>query len=158
MAPNAPAVAVLNGPNLNLLGERQPEVYGTETLDDVRRLCLKTAQEAGLGLDFRQSNHEGEIIDAIHELRKGVAGVVINAAAYTHTSVAIRDAIAVVDAPVIEVHITNVYRREAFRGHSYLSDVVDGTIAGCGIQGYALAISRIAHLNAAARADSPRYE
>lgn len=149
MAPNAPVVAVLNGPNLNLLGERQPEVYGRETLDDVRQLCLRTARDAGLELDFRQSNHEGEILDAIHELRRAVVGVVINAAAYTHTSVAIRDAIAVVDAPVIEVHITNVHRREAFRGHSYLSDVVDGVIVGCGTQGYALAISRIAHLHAA---------
>ncbi|EWT02701.1 3-dehydroquinate dehydratase [Intrasporangium oryzae NRRL B-24470] len=149
MTPNAPVVAVLNGPNLNLLGERQPEVYGRETLDDVRQLCLRTARDAGLELDFRQSNHEGEIVDAIHELRHAVAGVVINAAAYTHTSVAIRDAIAVVDAPVIEVHITNVHRREAFRGHSYLSDVVEGVIVGCGTQGYALAIARIGHLSAA---------
>lgn len=155
MAPNAPLVAVLNGPNLNLLGERQPEVYGKETLDDVRQLCLETAQGAGLRLDFRQSNHEGEIVDAIHELRHAVAGMVINAAAYTHTSVAIRDAVAVVDAPVIEVHITNVHRREAFRGHSYLSDVVDGVIAGCGTQGYALAISRVAHLYAVRAATSP---
>lgn len=155
MAPNAPLVAVLNGPNLNLLGERQPEVYGKETLDDVRQLCQETAQGAGLRLDFRQSNHEGEIVDAIHELRHAVAGMVINAAAYTHTSVAIRDAVAVVDAPVIEVHITNVHRREAFRGHSYLSDVVDGVIAGCGTQGYALAISRVAHLYAVRAATSP---
>ncbi|MFC7598335.1 type II 3-dehydroquinate dehydratase [Terrabacter sp. GCM10028922] len=146
MSPNAPLVAVLNGPNLNLLGERQPEVYGRETLDDVRRLCLQTAQGAGLQVDFRQSNHEGEIVEAIHELRHRVGGMVINAAAYTHTSVAIRDAVAVVDAPVIEVHITNIHRREAFRGHSYLSDVVDGVIAGCGTQGYTLAISRIAGL------------
>ena len=116
----------------------------------MRQLCLQAARHAGLQLDFRQSNHEGEIIDAIHELRKAVAGVVINAAAYTHTSVAIRDAIAVVDAPVIEVHITNGHRREAFRGHSYLSDVVDGVIAGCGTQGYALAISRIAQLRSSA--------
>jgi 3-dehydroquinate dehydratase-2 len=139
-------VAVLNGPNLNLLGERQPEVYGRETLDDVRQLCLRATESAGLQLDFRQSNHEGEIVDAIHELRHATVGMVVNAAAYTHTSVAIRDALAVVAAPVIEVHITNVHRREAFRGHSYLSDVVDGVIAGCGTQGYALAISRLAHL------------
>jgi 3-dehydroquinate dehydratase-2 len=114
----------------------------------VRRLCQQTAQGAGLELDFRQSNHEGEMVDAIHQLRRAVVGVVINAAAYTHTSVAIRDAVAVVDAPVIEVHITNIHRREPFRGHLYLSDVVDGVIAGCGTQGYALAISRIAGLHA----------
>jgi 3-dehydroquinate dehydratase-2 len=130
-----PRVAVLNGPNLNLLGERQPEVYGHETLDDVRDLCRRAAARAGLGLDFRQTNHEGALVDAIHELRNAVGGLVINAAAYTHTSVAIRDALAVVQAPTIEVHITNVHRREPFRGHSYLSDVVDGVIAGCGTQG-----------------------
>ena len=139
-------VAVLNGPNLNLLGERQPEIYGHETLDDVRALCQRAADAAGLELDFRQSNHEGELVDAIQELRHSTVGLVVNAAAYTHTSVAIRDALAVVTAPVIEVHITNVHRREPFREHSYLSDVADGVIVGCGTQGYALAIARIAHL------------
>jgi 3-dehydroquinate dehydratase-2 len=139
-------IAVLNGPNLNLLGERQPEVYGHETLDDVRRLCQRAADAAGLELDFRQSNHEGELVDAIQELRNSTVGLVVNAAAYTHTSVAIRDALAVVSAPVIEVHISNVHRREAFRGHSYLSDVVEGVIVGCGTQGYELAIARLARL------------
>ena len=139
-------VAVLNGPNLNLLGERQPEIYGHETLEYVRALCQRAADAAGLELDFRQSNHEGAIVDAIQELRHSTVGLVVNAAAYTHTSVAIRDALAVVTAPVIEVHITNVHRREPFRDHSYLSDVADGVIVGCGTQGYALAIARIAHL------------
>ncbi|MHA3834614.1 type II 3-dehydroquinate dehydratase [Terrabacter sp. AAH1] len=139
-------IAVLNGPNLNLLGERQPEVYGHETLDDVRERCRRAAEAAGFELDFRQSNHEGELVDAIQELRHSTAGLVVNAAAYTHTSVAIRDALAVVTAPVIEVHISNVHRREAFRGHSYLSDVVDGVIVGCGTQGYELAIARLTRL------------
>ncbi|WP_323101347.1 type II 3-dehydroquinate dehydratase [Intrasporangium sp. YIM S08009] len=143
-----PRVAVLNGPNLNLLGERQPEVYGHETLDDVRQLCVRAADAAGFDLDFRQSNHEGVLVDAIQELRHSTVGLVVNAAALTHTSVAIRDALAVVTAPVIEVHISNVHRREAFRGHSYLSDVADGVIVGCGTQGYVLAIARIAQLAA----------
>ena len=149
-----PQVAVLNGPNLNLLGERQPEVYGRETLDDVRDLCLRAAERAGLALDFRQSNHEGVLVDAIHELRHSVVGLVVNAAAYTHTSVAIRDALAVVTAPIIELHITNVHRREPFRERSYLSGVVDGIIVGCGTQGYELAIARIAHLAASREAPS----
>ncbi|MFM6851703.1 MAG: type II 3-dehydroquinate dehydratase [Terrabacter sp.] len=139
-------IAVLNGPNLNLLGERQPEVYGHETLEDVRALCQRAAHAAGLELDFRQSNHEGELVDAIQELRHSTVGLVVNAAAYTHTSVAIRDALAVVTAPVIEVHISNVHRRESFRAHSYLSDVVDGVIVGCGTQGYELAIARLGRL------------
>ncbi len=139
-------IAVLNGPNLNLLGERQPEVYGHETLDDVRDMCRRATEAAGFELDFRQSNHEGELVDAIQELRHSTTGLVVNAAAYTHTSVAIRDALATVTAPVIEVHISNVHRRESFRGHSYLSDVVDGVIVGCGTQGYELAIARLTHL------------
>jgi len=141
-------VAVLNGPNLNLLGERQPEVYGHETLDDLRDVCRRATDRAGLLLDFRQTNHEGGLVDAIHELRHTISGLVINAAAYTHTSVAIRDALAVVTAPTIEVHLSNVHRREPFRGHSYLSAVVDGVIVGCGTQGYELAIARIARLAA----------
>ena len=143
----SPQVAVLNGPNLNLLGERQPDVYGRETLDDLQEVCRRAADRAGLGLDFRQSNHEGALVDAIHDLRHAVVGLVVNAAAYTHTSVAIRDALAVVTAPVIEVHLTNVHRREPFRAHSYLSDVVDAVIVGCGTQGYELAIARIARLS-----------
>ena len=105
-------VVVLNGPNLNLLGEREPEVYGRETLADVEALCAKAAAEAGLALDFRQSNHEGVLVDAIHEVRSSAAGIVINAGALTHTSIALRDALAAVSVPVIEVHISNVHARE----------------------------------------------
>ena len=139
-------VVVLNGPNLNLLGEREPEVYGHETLADVEALCGQAAAHAGLGLDFRQSNHEGVLVDAIHEVRASAAGIVINAGALTHTSIALRDALAAVAAPVIEVHISNVHAREHFRHHSYLSAVCDGVIVGCGTQGYALAIARLARL------------
>ena len=139
-------VVVLNGPNLNLLGEREPEVYGSETLADVEALCAKAVAEVGLALDFRQSNHEGVLVDAIHEVRSSAAGIVINAGALTHTSISLRDALAAVSVPVIEVHISNVHAREAFRHHSYLSAVADGVIVGCGTQGYALAIARIAEL------------
>lgn len=144
-------VVVLNGPNLNLLGEREPEVYGRETLADVEALCAKAAAEAGLALDFRQSNHEGVLVDAIHEVRSSAAGIVINAGALTHTSIALRDALAAVSVPVIEVHISNVHAREAFRHHSYLSAVADGVIVGCGTQGYTLAIARVAALVRASR-------
>jgi 3-dehydroquinate dehydratase-2 len=139
-------VVVLNGPNLNLLGEREPEVYGSETLADVEALCAKAVAELGLALDFRQSNHEGVLVDAIHEVRSSAAGIVINAGALTHTSISLRDALSAVSVPVIEVHISNVHAREAFRHHSYLSAVADGVIVGCGTQGYELAIARIAEL------------
>lgn len=140
-----PSVLVLNGPNLNLLGTRKPEVYGTATLDDVQRLCEATAGELQLDVDFRQSNHEGELVDRIQaEGRKVKAGesigAVFNAGAYTHTSVALHDAIEGVELPVIELHITNVHRREPFRHHSYLTPVATGIIIGLGIDGYALAI------------------
>jgi 3-dehydroquinate dehydratase-2 len=141
-----PTVVVLNGPNLNLLGEREPEVYGSETLADVEALCAKAVAEVGLALDFRQSNHEGVLVDAIHEVRSSAAGIVINAGALTHTSISLRDALSAVSVPVIEVHISNVHAREAFRHHSYLSAVADGVIVGCGTQGYALAVARIAEL------------
>jgi 3-dehydroquinate dehydratase-2 len=144
-------VVVLNGPNLNLLGEREPEVYGRETLADVEALCAKAVAEAGLTLDFRQSNHEGVLVDAIHEVRTSAAGIVINAGALTHTSIALRDALAAVSVPVIEVHISNVHAREEFRHHSYLSAVADGVIVGCGTQGYELAIARVAALVRASR-------
>jgi 3-dehydroquinate dehydratase-2 len=139
-------VVVLNGPNLNLLGEREPEVYGHETLADVEKRCRAAAADAGLSVDFRQSNHEGVLVDALHEVRTRAVGIVLNAGALTHTSVALRDAVAAVAVPVIEVHISNVHAREAFRHHSYLSAVVDGVIVGCGTQGYELAIARIAEL------------
>jgi 3-dehydroquinate dehydratase-2 len=141
-----PTVVVLNGPNLNLLGEREPEVYGRETLADVEALCRKAASLAGLAVDFRQSNHEGALVDAIHETRTSAVGFVINAGAYTHTSIALRDALATVSAPVFEVHVSNVFAREPFRHHSYLSDVSTGVIVGCGPSGYAYAIARISEL------------
>ena len=141
-----PTVVVLNGPNLNLLGEREPEIYGHETLADVESLCRKAASLAGLAIDFRQSNHEGVLIDAIHELRSTAAGFVVNAGAYSHTSIALRDALATVEAPVFEVHVSNVYAREPFRHHSHLSAVATGVIVGCGPSGYAYAIARISEL------------
>ena len=141
-----PTVVVLNGPNLNLLGEREPEIYGHETLADVESLCRKAASLARLAIDFRQSNHEGVLIDAIHELRSTAAGFVVNAGAYSHTSIALRDALATVEAPVFEVHVSNVYAREPFRHHSHLSAVATGVIVGCGPSGYAYAIARISEL------------
>ena len=143
---NAP-VMVLNGPNLNLLGQRQPEIYGSDTLADVEALCVKTAAALGGSVDFRQSNHEGELVDWIHEARQNHVGIVINPAAYSHTSVAILDALNTCDGlPVIEVHISNIHRREEFRHHSYVSLRADGVIAGCGVQGYAFAVERVAAL------------
>ncbi len=139
-------VYVLNGPNLNLLGKRQPDIYGHETLADVEADCHKVAGELGLALRFHQSNAEHQIIDWIHEARETAGGLAINPAAYTHTSVAILDALNAFDGPVIEVHISNVHKREAFRHHSYVSLRADGVIAGCGTQGYALALRRLARL------------
>ena len=139
-------VYVLNGPNLNLLGQRQPEVYGYETLADVETLCAGTAAPLGLTTVFHQSNHEGEIVEQIHRARDEAAAIVINPAAYTHTSVAILDALNAFDGPVIEVHISNVHKREPFRHRSYVSARAEGVIAGCGIQGYALALTRVATL------------
>ncbi len=142
-------IYVLNGPNLNLLGKRQPEIYGRETLADVEAACRETAGRLGLEIAFHQSNHEGQIVDWIHEARDHGAGIVINPAAFTHTSVAVLDALNAFDGPVIEVHISNVHKREAFRHHSYVSLRADGVIAGFGTQGYTLALERMARLLAA---------
>ena len=139
-------VYILNGPNLNLLGKRQPAIYGRETLADVEEACRHVATELGLELQFHQSNREYEIIDWIHEARENAAGIVINPAAFTHTSVAILDALNSFDGPVIEVHISNIHKREAFRHHSYVSGRADGVIAGFGTQGYTLAMRRLATL------------
>ena len=138
-------ILVLNGPNLNLLGQREPDVYGATTLADVETLCKTTAQQHGHVCDCRQSNHEGVLIDAIHEAGRShkagtLLGVVFNAGAYTHTSVALHDAIKGAGVPVIEVHISNVHAREAFRHHSMLSPVAAGIVVGFGVLGYALAI------------------
>jgi len=139
-------VYILNGPNLNLLGKRQPAIYGRETLADVEEACRHVATELGLELQFHQSNREYEIIDWIHEARENAAGIVINPAAFTHTSVAILDALNSFDGPVIEVHISNIHKREAFRHDSYVSGRADGVIAGFGTQGYTLAMRRLATL------------
>lgn len=139
-------VYILNGPNLNLLGKRQPQIYGHETLEDVARDCAALAAELGVATRFLQSNAEGQIIDWIHQARADGAGIVINPAAYTHTSVAILDALNAFDGPVIEIHISNVHKREAFRHHSYVSLRADGVIAGCGTEGYRLALRRVASL------------
>ena len=139
-------VYVLNGPNLNLLGKRQPHIYGHETLADVEKDCRAVAKELKLELRFHQSNREYEIIDWIHEARETAGGIVINPAAFTHTSVAILDALSACDFPIVEVHISNVHKREAFRHHSYISAVASGVIAGFGTQGYSLAIRRMARL------------
>jgi 3-dehydroquinate dehydratase-2 len=139
-------VYVLNGPNLNLLGKRQPDIYGHETLADVEKECRALAGELKLEIKFCQSNREYEIIDWIHEARDLAAGIAINPAAFTHTSVAILDALNTFEGPVIEIHISNVHKREAFRHHSYVSGRADGVIAGFGTQGYPLALRRLAHL------------
>jgi 3-dehydroquinate dehydratase II len=140
-------VYVLNGPNLNLLGRRQPEIYGRETLADVEALCRRVGAECGLGIEFRQGNAEHEIIGWVHEARERAGGIAINPAAYTHTSVAILDALAACDGvPIVEVHLSNVHRREAFRHHSYVSAVASGVIAGFGTQGYEFALRRLARL------------
>lgn len=143
-------IYVLNGPNLNLLGKRQPEIYGFETLADVERDCAALARELGHEIRFLQSNWEGQIVDWIHEARDQGSGVVINPAALTHTSVAVLDALNAFEGPVIEVHISNVHKREAFRQHSYVSLRADGVIAGLGTEGYRLALRRAATLIAAA--------
>ncbi|MCC0052874.1 MAG: type II 3-dehydroquinate dehydratase [Rhodobiaceae bacterium] len=141
-----PIVYVLNGPNLNLLGKREPEIYGRETLADVEAACRETAAAHGIDIRFHQSNAEHQIIDWIHAARDEAAAIVINPGAFTHTSVAILDALNAFDAPVIEVHISNVHRREAFRHHSYVSLRADAVIVGCGTQGYLLALQRVAKL------------
>ncbi len=142
----AKPVFILNGPNLNLLGQRQPEIYGHETLSDVEALCRRTAVEFGLEIRFYQSNAEHQIIDWIHEAREWADGIIINPAALTHTSIAILDALNACDCPVLEVHISNVHKRETFRHHSYVSLRADGVIAGFGTQGYVLALERLATL------------
>ena len=133
-------VLVLNGPNLNLLGEREPEVYGSATLADVEALCLEAAARFGLVLDFRQSNHEGTLVDWVQEGRAGIAGLVVNAAGYTHTSVALRDALAAIGVPFVEVHLSNPHAREPFRRTSYFSDLAVGIVSGFGADSYRYAL------------------
>jgi 3-dehydroquinate dehydratase-2 len=142
----AKLVTLLNGPNLNLLGQRQPEVYGHETLADVVTRVEVLADELGLSLHARQSNHEGQLVDWIQEARGVSSGIILNPGAYSHTSIAILDALNAFDGPVLEVHISNIHRREAFRHHSYVSLRADGVIAGFGTEGYLLALRRMASL------------
>ena len=133
-------ILILNGPNLNLLGEREPAVYGHTTLADIERACRQRAEALGASTDFRQSNAEGVLIDWIHEARRAADALIINAGAYTHTSIAIMDALLALSIPVIEVHLSNIFRRESFRHHSYISQAATGLICGLGAKGYELAI------------------
>jgi 3-dehydroquinate dehydratase II len=144
-------IYVLNGPNLNLLGKRETAIYGSETLADVEKDCAALAKSLGLSVQFKQSNAEGELIDWIHEARDKASGIIINPGALTHTSIAILDALNAYAGPVIEVHISNIHKREAFRHHSYVSGRADAVIVGCGVQGYQLALQRTASLLRPAR-------
>jgi 3-dehydroquinate dehydratase II len=147
-----PLIAVLNGPNMNMLGLRQPHLYGSATLDDVEQLCAETAEQLGLAIDFRQTNGEGELVSWVQECRARAQGIVINPAGYTTTSIALMDALLASDLPVIEVHVTNIHRREEFRQHSYVSKAAVGVICGLGVRGYALALTAMADLLLEARA------
>jgi 3-dehydroquinate dehydratase-2 len=141
-----PTIFVLNGPNLNLLGVRDPSVYGHETLADLEERCLARAAALDLEIDFRQTNHEGQLVDWIQEARESADGIILNAGALTHTSVAIFDALSAADLPIIEVHLSNIFRRERFRHHSYVSLAAKGVICGLGAHGYELALEAIARL------------
>ena len=139
-------VFILNGPNLNLLGVREPSIYGRDTLGDVEERCTARAAALGLEIDFRQSNHEGQLVDWIQEARESADGIILNAGALTHTSVALFDALSAADLPIIEVHLSNIFRRESFRHHSYIILAANGVICGMGALGYELALDAIASL------------
>jgi 3-dehydroquinate dehydratase II len=141
-----PIVFIINGPNLNLLGVRDPSIYGRDTLGDIEERCTARAAALGLEIDFRQSNHEGQLVDWIQEARESADGIILNAGALTHTSVALLDALSAAELPVIEVHLSNIFRRESFRHHSYVSLAANGVICGLGAQGYELALDAIASL------------
>ena len=141
-----PTVFVLNGPNLNLLGVRDPSVYGHDTLGDIEERCTARAGALGLEIDFRQTNHEGQLVDWIQEARESAEGIILNAGALTHTSLAVLDALFAAELPVIEVHLSNIFRRESFRHHSYVSLAATGVICGLGAKGYELAVDAIAGL------------
>jgi 3-dehydroquinate dehydratase II len=144
--PGSRRLLVLNGPNLNLLGTREPQVYGTATLADVEKLATEAAMAHGWSAECVQSNHEGALIDAVHAARDTADAIIINPGGYSHTSVALRDALSGVALPVVEVHITNIHKREQFRHHSYVSGVADAVIAGAGIAGYRLAVEYLAEV------------
>ena len=141
-----PIVFMLNGPNLNLLGVREPSIYGRDTLGDIEERCSARAAALGLEIDFRQTNHEGQLVDWIQEARESADGIILNAGALTHTSVALLDALSAAELPVIEVHLSNIFRRESFRHHSYVSLAANGVICGLGARGYELALDGIASL------------
>lgn len=141
-----PTVLILNGPNLNVLGLREPEIYGHETLSDIEDTCLDCAAGLDLAIDFRQSNHEGQLVDWIQGARQSADGIILNAGAYTHTSVAILDALTATALPVVEVHLSNIFRREEFRHNSFVSRAARGVICGFGSQGYELALAAMARL------------
>ncbi len=141
--PSLPTILILNGPNLNMLGVRQPEIYGRETLGDIEAACRERGAELDLEVDFRQSNHEGELVGWIHEARDNADGIIINGGALSHTSIALLDALLLSELPVIEVHISNIYRREAFRHHSYISQTARGVICGLGGYGYVCALDAL---------------
>ena len=141
-----PIVFILNGPNLNLLGVRDPSIYGRDTLGDIEERCTARAAALGLEIDFRQSNHEGQLVDWVQEACESADGIILNAGALTHTSVALLDALSAAELPVIEVHLSNIFRRESFRHHSYVSLAANGVICGLGAQGYELALDAIANL------------
>ena len=143
---SGPLIAVLNGPNLNMLGLRQPHIYGSATLADVEQLCARTATPLGLTVEFRQTNGEGELVTWVQQCRGRAAGIVINPAGYTTTSIALLDALLASELPVIEVHISNIHRREEFRQHSYVSKAAVGVICGLGVRGYALALTAMAEI------------
>ncbi|HZT87717.1 MAG TPA: type II 3-dehydroquinate dehydratase [Stellaceae bacterium] len=151
-----PTVFILNGPNLNLLGVREPATYGYDTLDDIEARCLARAEALDLRIEFRQSNHEGQLVDWIQEARQAADGIVLNAGALTHTSVAILDALNASDLPVIEVHLSNIFRRERFRHRSYVSLAARGVICGLGPHGYELALEALANLIEAEPDEAPR--
>jgi 3-dehydroquinate dehydratase-2 len=140
----AATIYILNGPNLNLLGKREPEIYGFETLDDIAARCKEKAEAAGFSVDVRQTNIEGELVGWIQEARERAAGIIINAAGYSHTSVAVHDALKACGLPVVEVHLSNIYKREPFRHNSYVSPVANGVICGFGGQGYEFALDALA--------------
>lgn len=139
-------IYILNGPNLNLLGKRQPEIYGADTLEDIEAMCIEVGHGFGLAIELMQSNYEGQLVDWIHEAREEAGGIIINPGAYSHTSVAILDALNAYEGPVLEVHISNIHKRESFRHHSYVSSRAEGVIAGFGVEGYALAMRRMGTL------------
>ena len=141
-----PSILILNGPNLNMLGQREPTIYGRDTLDDIEKACREKATELGLEIDFRQSNREGELVEWAQIAGQWFKGIIVNAAGYTHTSVALLDALMVSGLPVIEVHLSNIFRREEFRHQSYVSRAATGVICGFGLKGYVLALDAMAKL------------